>query len=319
MGLGLGTAESVTDDVVGIAEFISNPAAAYEGIKALLSNPDVLDAMTDAVVQSYEMRLAKIEYTLEVGGDHNAVMLGDELASLAYDFGSLLSGIKTGAITLPKLAAQAGDVAAEVARQTASKADNVVDVVAEISGEVGAMRGGNSKIEKTNENTSEPHAIRSSVEHETSTRQYIEAQSATDPVSTDTRTLADELTVTENLNYYLKLVDNLNVTISKNGAVFYSGRGNRELAEQFAISNGRMTLEMTEGGRWLDQQKLFGPNSPLTPEEAVQVWSKKFAEETAGNAVGFVDGARPTGIFNTIEYPALLRNPAVTNVITGGH
>ncbi len=35
------------------------------------------------------------------------------------------------------------------------------------------------------------------------------------------------------------------------------------------------------------------------------------------NAVGFVDGARPSGIFTTVEYPTLLANPNITNVITG--
>ena len=40
-------------DVMGIAEFISNPAA-YEAFKALLTDPDVLAVMTGAVVQGYE-------------------------------------------------------------------------------------------------------------------------------------------------------------------------------------------------------------------------------------------------------------------------
>ena len=179
MGLGLGAAESVTDDVVGIAEFISNPAAAYEGFKALLSNPDVVDAMTDAVVQSYEMRLAKIEYALEVGGDHNAVMLGDELASLAYDFGSLLSGIKAGAITLPKLAAQAGDVAVEVARQTASKADNVIDGAAEVSADsAGAMRVRGSEVERTTNTKADSGNFKRYVEREQVIIDGVEAKRA---------------------------------------------------------------------------------------------------------------------------------------------
>ena len=78
---------------------------------------------------------------------------------------------------------------------------------------------------------------------------------------------------------------------------------------------------MTPGGRWLDEQQLFAPNSPLTPDEAVEVWSRlseKFAREASGNAVGFVQGARFNGIFNTVEFPVLQSNPSITNVITGG-
>ena len=79
---------------------------------------------------------------------------------------------------------------------------------------------------------------------------------------------------------------------------------------------------MTPGGRFLDQQDLFGPNSPLTPDEALQVWSRlsqRFANEASGNAVGFVRGARADGIFNTVEYPALRANPNISNVIAGGN
>ena len=121
---------------------------------------------------------------------------------------------------------------------------------------------------------------------------------------------------------FLHLADKLDVSTARNAAVFYSGRGNRELAEAFALQNGRMTLEMTRGGQFLDDLQLFAPNSPLTPEQATQVWSRlsqRFAAEASGNATGFVHGARAEGIFNTVEFPALRINPKITNVITGGN
>jgi hypothetical protein len=122
--------------------------------------------------------------------------------------------------------------------------------------------------------------------------------------------------------YYMQQAQALDVSTAENEAVFYSGQGNRELAEQFAIANERTTLEMTSGGQWLDEEQLFGPNSPLTPDQARQVWaalSQRFAAGASGNAVGFVNGASSSGIFNTIEYPALLENPNIVNVITGGY
>jgi hypothetical protein len=79
---------------------------------------------------------------------------------------------------------------------------------------------------------------------------------------------------------------------------------------------------MTQGGKWLNQQNLFGPDSPLTPDEASQVWSKlskKYAEQASGTSVGFVKGARGKGIFNTVEYPAVQNNTNIVNVITGGN
>lgn len=121
---------------------------------------------------------------------------------------------------------------------------------------------------------------------------------------------------------YMSAAQTLDVSTAENGSVFYSGAGNRALAEEFAVSNGRTTLEMTPGGSWLDAQGLFGPSSPLTPGEATQVWSTlsgRFAAGASGNAVGFVEGTRAGGIFNSIEFPALLDNPNITNVITGGH
>lgn len=123
--------------------------------------------------------------------------------------------------------------------------------------------------------------------------------------------------------YYMRQAQTLNVSTSENGAVFWSGPGNRALAEQFAHQNGRFTLELTPGGSWLDQQQLFNAaTSPLTPAEAIQVWQKfsqRFAAEASGTSVGFVNGARAASTFNTIEYPTLLNNPNVRNVITGGH
>ena len=104
--------------------------------------------------------------------------------------------------------------------------------------------------------------------------------------------------------------------------MFYSGPGNQALAEAFATANGKTTLEMTPGGAWLDSQKLFEDGSNLSFDQARTIWSvlsQRYAESASGTAVGFVEGAVPEGIFNTVEYPALQANPNITNVITGGH
>ncbi len=123
----------------------------------------------------------------------------------------------------------------------------------------------------------------------------------------------------EALKYYSDLAERLNVNTGNNQAVFYSGPGNRLLAEQFAKENSKLTLEMTPGGKYLDDLKLFDSNSPLTGEQANEIWrmlSKRYAENASGTAFGFTHGSSADSIFNTIEYPALEGNKDIINVIT---
>ncbi len=101
--------------------------------------------------------------------------------------------------------------------------------------------------------------------------------------------------------------------------VFYSGQGNRALAEEFVKVNGKITLEMTSGGKYLDDLKLFEQGSPLTQEEAVNVWARlstRYAQNASGNTYGFVKNSWEGSIFNTIEYPALKKNSNVNNIFT---
>jgi hypothetical protein len=115
----------------------------------------------------------------------------------------------------------------------------------------------------------------------------------------------------EALDYYMDLVEKLDVNTAIGKAVFYSGQGNRKLAEQYAIAEDKTTLEMTPGGKILDDLKLFDQGSALKPEEATRVWSRlsqRYAQQAAGDVFCFVAGARPTGVFTTVELPELKKN-----------
>ena len=117
----------------------------------------------------------------------------------------------------------------------------------------------------------------------------------------------------------MDLVEDLDVSTAPNSATFYSGPGNRALAEEFALTNGKTTLEMTSGGKYLDDLQLFGSGSPLTQEEATNVWARlsaRYAQNASGNTYGFVAGSRAESIFNTIEYKMLQENKNVTNIFT---
>ena len=123
----------------------------------------------------------------------------------------------------------------------------------------------------------------------------------------------------EAYNYYMELAENLDVSTEKNTAIFYSGPGNRELAEAFAKINGKTTLEMTNGGKYLDELQLFADKSILTKEQAADVWKKlseRYAKGSSGNVYGFVEGSWEGSIFNTVEYPALKSNPNIENIFT---
>ncbi|MCP3139896.1 RHS repeat-associated core domain-containing protein [Pyxidicoccus xibeiensis] len=128
---------------------------------------------------------------------------------------------------------------------------------------------------------------------------------------------------TATFKYYQHKVGKVNVSSPRNGAVFYSAPGARARAESFVAEHpGKTTLELTPGGKWLDDKHLFAKGSPLSPTQSLELWktlSERFANGASGVSIGFVEGASKGSIFNTVEYPALLRNPNVTNVITGGH
>ena len=118
-------------------------------------------------------------------------------------------------------------------------------------------------------------------------------------------------------NYYSNAAQNIDVSSAPNSAVFYSGPGNRALAEQYAADNNGSTIEMTPGGSWLDNEQLFGPDSQLSPDQATQVWSAasgRFAQGASGDVTAFTQGSRPQSIFNTVEAPALQNNPNVNSV-----
>ena len=119
------------------------------------------------------------------------------------------------------------------------------------------------------------------------------------------------------MDYYLVLADKLDVTTGISKSVFYSGAGNRKLAEQFAIAEDKMTLEMTPGGKFLDDLKLFEQGSPLKPEQATKVWSRlsrRYAEQAAGDVFCFVSGARPKEVLITVESPQLRKNRKVRSI-----
>ncbi|WOE73755.1 hypothetical protein [Alterisphingorhabdus coralli] len=120
---------------------------------------------------------------------------------------------------------------------------------------------------------------------------------------------------------YQRLIDGLNdldVSTGPNQAVFYSGRGARDAAEDFASSNGLNTLEQTTGGRYLDDLQLYENTvNNVRQSQADTIWgriSQTYASLASGKVNAIISNPRSNSVFLTQELPTLLQNRNVTQV-----
>lgn len=96
------------------------------------------------------------------------------------------------------------------------------------------------------------------------------------------------------------------------------GKGNIgvKLSQEFASKNGGMTLEMTLGGKWLDQMGLFEANSPFSREQAHMIW-EQVSVLTIRNGSGQVRAVtgqiHPDSIYNE-ELREILTNKNITGL-----
>lgn len=110
-GVGKGLAESGWNDIQGMYEFLKDPISGLNGIKALISDEKARIALGDSLFQELDTKIDTMKTALEQGGDGNAVQLGENLGSLLWQVGSVLTGAGGVAKAGTKLASLGVDVA----------------------------------------------------------------------------------------------------------------------------------------------------------------------------------------------------------------
>jgi hypothetical protein len=107
-----------------------------------------------------------------------------------------------------------------------------------------------------------------------------------------------------------------------NGANFYSGKDAdgikmRVYAERNVDGTNSVALEQTLGGKHFDDMNLFGAKSPVSTDHAVEVWkrlSQRYAQNAEGDVTAWTHDSWEGRIWNTMERPALEKNPNVGKI-----
>jgi RHS repeat-associated protein len=100
------------------------------------------------------------------------------------------------------------------------------------------------------------------------------------------------------------------------GSVFWCGQGMEQYAAQFAQKSGGTTLGMTQTGTAFSEisqgMDYWTESRPIWEE-----LSKAFAESAKGVVNVFLNEGvpNPSSIWTTIEYPSLVNNPKVTQIL----
>ena len=116
-------------------------------------------------------------------------------------------------------------------------------------------------------------------------------------------------------------LDEASFKTSEHSSVFWTGyrEGNQVRAMTWAQANGKMTIEMTPGGKALNALDLYSTNSSVTRIQADTIWnraSEMFANNASGTVNVFTEGAlaKPS-VFFSIELPLLRSNPKVGELL----
>jgi hypothetical protein len=103
-----------------------------------------------------------------------------------------------------------------------------------------------------------------------------------------------------------------NFIAGKDSSIFYSGPGNMEKALNYAAKTGKKTIEMTDGGKALNNMDLY---KKLGPDLGDKIWkeaSSNYAKSAEGVVHKFIKGAQEGRVYKSVEKPLLHDNTNVT-------
>ena len=120
----------------------------------------------------------------------------------------------------------------------------------------------------------------------------------------------------------MREAEHCDVSSPVDGANFYSGKAAdgtrmRDFADNNTDGVTSVTLEKTPGGRDFDNKALYEPGSPISKQQADQIWghlSERYAQEAQGEVTAWAHDPWSGSIWITKERPALESNPKVTDI-----
>jgi len=110
-GFAKGLAESGWNDLKGLAEFLSHPIEGLNGLKQIISDPNVREAMTDSLFRELDAKIERMSLALEHGGDQHAEQLGRDIGELVWQVGMVatgVGGVAKGGVALAKAGVNIG-------------------------------------------------------------------------------------------------------------------------------------------------------------------------------------------------------------------
>ena len=92
-GVGKGLVEAGISDIKGLAEFLSDPISGLNGLKQIITDPEVRQQLSDSIFNELDKNIDRMKTALQVGGDQNAEQLGQDLGVLVWQVGSVETGV----------------------------------------------------------------------------------------------------------------------------------------------------------------------------------------------------------------------------------
>lgn len=129
-GVGKGLALAGWDDVQGLAAFLSDPISGLNGLKDLITDPDLRKQIGESLFAEFDAKINRMQKALEVGGTDHALQLGEDLGNLVWQVGTVVTGVGGAAKTGVTLAKVGINVSADALVLMARKAPSLVTGIA---------------------------------------------------------------------------------------------------------------------------------------------------------------------------------------------